>query len=369
MKFCLLCKRHYTNKDLLDDRFGRLYHLPGQLSHLGHKGLVVAADYKSSVKKKLQIPGVDFYSLPLSPRHFFTFFIETYRSFKCLSPDVLIASGDSYLGAVGLLYARMLRIPFIFDIYDDYTTFGSCKIPGMIKLLYYSIRKADLVITASISLRRQISQFNESVLTIENGTDLSRFKPLHRNTVRSKLSIKKDKKVIGFFGSITRNRGVGTLIEAISILKTSYPNIVLLIAGKDNFQLKLNKPFIDYRGMLPQEEIPVLINACDVVVIPYLSERHEEMTNACKISEYLACEVPVVATRVASHAEIFSDAAQGICEPGNVEDMASAIRNQLELPQIVNFPDNLTWENLGQKLSDALEKVLESNKALSPYIK
>lgn len=34
MNIHLLCKRYYTNKDLLNDRFGRLYHLPVQLAQL-----------------------------------------------------------------------------------------------------------------------------------------------------------------------------------------------------------------------------------------------------------------------------------------------------------------------------------------------
>lgn len=355
MRFCFLCKRYYTNKDLFTDRFGRLYHLPAQLSLWGHEGLVVAADYRSIVEEKLQIPEVYFYSLPLSPRHFFEFFTEAYRRFQGFRPDVLISSGDSYLGAVGLLYARLLKIPFVFDIYDDYTAFASSKVPGMTRLFYFAIRKADLVVTASVPLQRRISQFNESVLVIENGTDLSLFKPIPRDYARSILSLAKDEKVIGFFGSIERNVGIGTLIEAISILKTSYPNILLLIAGKNNLQLELNKPYIDYRGILPQQEIPLFINACDVVVIPYLPNKQKQESNACKIAEYMACGVPVVATGVSNHAEIFADAPQGICKPGDAGDMASAIRIQLESPQVADFPQNITWENLGGRLSKALE--------------
>jgi glycosyltransferase involved in cell wall biosynthesis len=360
MKFCLLCKRYYTNKDLITDRFGRLYHLPAQLSKLGHSGFVAAADYRNSTVKKLQIPGVVFYSLPFSTLNCFTFFSKTYRRLQRFNPDILIASGDSYIGAVGFLYARFLGIPFIFDVYDDYTAFESNKIPGMKTLFYYSIRKADLITTASAPLQRLISQFNKSVVTIENGTDLSIFKPIPWDYARSILSIKKDKKVIGFFGSIEKKRGVETLMEAISLLKASYSNLVLLMAGKNNLQLKLNNPYIDYRGMVAQEKIPLFINACDVVVIPYLSNKLEEMTNACKIAEYLACSVPVVATRVSNHAEIFSDALQGICKPGDAQDMARAIRFQLETPQLVNFSKNLTWEHLGEKLSDALEKLIKN---------
>ena len=318
----------------------------------------MAVDYQSSVEDKLETPGVDFHSFPFSFLNSFAFVAKMYRQFHRFCPDVLIASGDTHLGALGLLCARILGIPFIFDVYDDYVTFESHKIPGMRKLFYYSIREADLVVTASVPLNRRLCEFNKAVLTIENGTDVNLFKPIDRESARSTLSVNKDKTVIGFFGSITRNRGVQTLIQAISTLRSAYPNVLLLIAGKNSFKLKLNEPHIDYRGMVPHKEIPLFINACDVVVIPYLSDRQAEMTNACKIAEYLACRVPVVATRVSNHAEIFAAAAQGICEPGNAEDMALAIRFQLESPRVVDFPKDITWQNLGQRLSEALEEVL-----------
>jgi glycosyltransferase involved in cell wall biosynthesis len=355
MRFGLLCKRYYTNKDLLSERFGRLYHLPAELSRLGHKGLVLAADYRSDVTDVLETRGTVFYSLPSSVLNLFSFVAKTYRRFRSFCPDVLIASGDSHLGALGLLYARMLGIPFVFDIYDDYTTFESHKIPGMRKLFYYSVQKADLVVTASVPLCRRLREFNKAILTIENGTDLALFKPMDRESARGTLSVDKNKTVIGFFGSITRNRGVQTLIQAISILRSVYPNVLLLIAGRNSFKLELNKPYIDYRGMVPHEEVPRLINSCDVAVIPYLSDRQTEMTNACKIAEYQACGVPVVATRVSNNAEIFADAPQSICEPGDPEDMALAIRSQLESPQIARFPEGMTWQNLGERLSDVLE--------------
>jgi hypothetical protein len=35
MRFALLCKRRYTNRDLITDPFGRLYHFPVWLARGG----------------------------------------------------------------------------------------------------------------------------------------------------------------------------------------------------------------------------------------------------------------------------------------------------------------------------------------------
>ena len=37
MRIAFLCKRHYTGKDVITDRFGRLYEIPHQLALLGHE--------------------------------------------------------------------------------------------------------------------------------------------------------------------------------------------------------------------------------------------------------------------------------------------------------------------------------------------
>ena len=87
-----------------------------------------------------------------------------------------------------------------------------------------------------------------------------------------------------------------------------------------------------------------------------------QQSNACKIAEYIACGVPIVATKVSNHEEIFADAPQSLCEPGNPESMASAIQAQLKTPQLINNTGNLSWERLAGKLSTALESIVEEKK-------
>jgi len=149
MKFVLLCKRHYTNKDLITDRFGRLFHLPFQLFKLGHGGLVIAGDLHAQRKEKVTINGLSFYSLPLSLVRSYQFMQEVHKILENFKPEILLASGDSYLGFIGQKISRKYNIPFVFDVYDDYTVFGTNRIPGMKNLFYNSVKNAALVITSS----------------------------------------------------------------------------------------------------------------------------------------------------------------------------------------------------------------------------
>ena len=63
-------------------------------------------------------------------------------------------------------------------MYDDYTVFGTNKIPGMKTLFYKAVENADLVITSSEPLRKKLDSFNKNILVIENGFDPDLFRPM-----------------------------------------------------------------------------------------------------------------------------------------------------------------------------------------------
>lgn len=358
MRIALLCKRYYTNRDLIEDRFGRLFHLPVQLQKLGHPGLVIAADYRNRVSFHSQMEGVPFISLPLSGLRLPTFTASVYSELKRFRPDIVLASGDIHFGALGYAIAQRLNAPFAFDVYDDYSAFASRKIPGMRHVFRHVLRKADLIITASNPLATYVSTFNKSVAVIENGIDPDAFKPLDKGEVRAALGIDPGKPMIGFFGSIAAKRGIEVLIQAVESLLPTLPGATLLIAGTNTLKLDMNREFIDFRGALPQKMVPLLINASDVVVIPYLHDRQVDMSNACKIAEYVACGVPVVTTRVSNFAEIFAETPEAICEPGDPQSLAAAILKQLRHPQPLPIKEDLSWPALAKTVADALSRTV-----------
>jgi len=359
MKFAFLSKRYYTNKDILDDRFGRLFHLPDQLGKMGNDGLVITGDLHGKREEKRRINGLDYYSKPLSAISLYGFIKYTWQILKKERPQVLICSGDTYWGYIGFHLAKRLGIPFVFDVYDDYTAFGTNKIPGMKKLFFHTVKSADLIIASGSSIKDFLSPFNRSILVIENGIDPQIFKPIPRMQARSELGIAGEDTVIGYFGSIAHGLGVDLLIEAGGLLGRRTPGLRLLIAGRNNMHMDFSGfDFVDYRGSLPQRTVPLLINACNVVVIPYPLNKTTKICTACKLAEYLACGVPIVATRVSYHAEVFSPIPQALCEPGDAGSLELAIDRQLNSPRIMPLSNGLTWNRLAEKLLIALENLI-----------
>ena len=132
----------------------------------------------------------------------------------------------------------------------------------------WTARHSNSVICASSPLIKKISRYNKNVTLIENGVDEEVFKPISKLEARDRLEISREETVIGYFGSIGQNYGIEILSDSVLELKKKYPRIKLLIAGKNDAKVPLSLPHIDYRGPVPQTEIPLFINASDVVVIP-----------------------------------------------------------------------------------------------------
>lgn len=351
MRIHLVCKRFYTNRDLLRDRFGRLFHLPVVLARRGSEVHVDAIDYKNSRGEHLRIKGVPFRSLPAAGARILGLPLVLQRHAVDSIPDVIMASGDSHIGYMGLHLARKLDIPFVFDVYDYYPAFSGNLIPGMKWMFRRAVAGADLVLCASTSLMHRLQSINARRLLVENGVDPALFVPEDMARARRELGLPYATPIIGYFGSIDQDRGP-LLVAACRVLRSQYPTLRLLFAGRVT-KVDLPHSWITYWGVMPQEELPRLMNACDVLAIPYADTLFNDMCGACKIAEYLSCGKPVVATRVSCHAHIFRDAPHSLCEP-TVSSMASALKRQLTSPQVVPFPEQLRWEKIGAVLDESL---------------
>lgn len=351
LKICFICKTSYTNKDLLKDRFGRLYHLPIQLAELGAEVLVLCIDYRGKVKRSLKVGSVEFKSLPFGVFSALGAVKSISQEVKSFGANVIIGSGDSHIGAFGSMLAKKIGAKSVFDVYDYYPSFRTNHIPGMRSLFAKAVKEAHLVTCASKALVTKLKCDNQSILLVNNGVDLELFKPYGTHNENSGGTMP----TIGYFGSITSSRGP-ILLDACRILREKYyPDLRLLLAGPV-FNIELKERWIDYRGVLPQGEIPKLIYECDVVTLPYMTDDFNSHSGACKISEYIACQKPIVATAIADHVEIFSDVSESLSEPNAIK-FSEAIRNQVEEPQVAILNDNFLWSEIAKTLFSSLKKL------------
>ena len=66
-RILFLAKRHYMGKDVLADRYGRLFHLPQELARRGHAVRCVLSDYRGrgAIETRHDDDGCSWSSVPL----------------------------------------------------------------------------------------------------------------------------------------------------------------------------------------------------------------------------------------------------------------------------------------------------------------
>lgn len=345
MRILFVGKRHYTRKDALNERFGRIYRLPLAWSRSGCDVRLELLDYRSA--SPLNGEGVEFPAVSrgaVNPLSWWRL-LQRMRVFR---PDVVVASGDCFVGLAAYGLARRLGARFVFDIYDDYRAFDGYRLFGGWDAYRYLTRRADACWFASRRLLDSTPVKNG--LLVPNGVDPTVFRPLERAACRAMLALPSEARIVGYFGSLEPERGVDDLVEAVGRLHAEEPSLRLLIAGGSATRARRPPAFVVDRGNVPHERVPTLIGACDVVTLPYRRGPVIDAASSLKMAEYLFCRRPIVATRTPSLLENFpvqaSELKDVLATPSNPTSLAASLRAQLDCPRIATVPEGANWDGI-----------------------
>jgi glycosyltransferase involved in cell wall biosynthesis len=359
MKILFVAKRYYTNKDLITDRFGRLYHLPKALALRGHQVWVIALDYKTFDSVDLEENGIRLLSIPSRSRGF-RFPSQALREMKKsnFAADIVIGSGHLHLATQARRYARKTGAAFIFEAYDYYPAF----LPAFLKSIgvrWFSnlCRNSDGCVAASERLSASMKQINPRTSRIENGIDPQVFAKKSRGEAVQELGLDISNRHICFIGSATESLGFGDFLEALDIIRLRNPEVYALHAGYLDTAYE-EHPGLRSFGQCRQETVVTILNASECGVVPYRNSLQVKYSNSCKLVEYMACGLPVVATRSGDNERILGPAYPGLVEPQNPAALAAGISGQLLHPTEPSYPERWTWVSLGESLESFIGQTL-----------
>lgn len=363
MRILFLAKRRYTNQDVLSERFGRVYHLPREWRALGHEARLELIDYRSLRSDARPDPGLPLRSHP---------FLSPLTAVRLLAlarrwrPDAVVAGGDCVLGLIGRRLARAAGAPLAWDVYDDYRTFSGYRLFLGWDAWGHLMARADLVLYASRALAEAHAGDGPAAL-VANAVDPERFAPMPTERARAELGLDPGGvQWIGYFGSMEPDRGVADLVAAVGRLREGGGDVRLLVCGRRHPSTALDRPWIDYRGTVPHTRMPLFVNACDVVAVPYRRSAMMDRGASCKIAEYLACRRPVAATRTPNLLANFPRQAEALgaalAEPGDAEGLARAIRHQLRHGVVAPVPEGMTWAEVARDAEGALRRMVERSR-------
>jgi glycosyltransferase involved in cell wall biosynthesis len=189
------------------------------------------------------------------------------------------------------------------------------------------------------------------------------------------------KRVLGFIGTFGRWHGAEVLAEAFGKLlaeNLEYRDDVRLLLIGDGVTMpevmeKLQKhgvaPYCVRTGLIPQEQGPEHLAACDILVSPHVPnpDGSEFFGSPTKLFEYLAMGKAIVASRLGQIEEIMRHGQTGwLVEPGQADALKVGLEQLLEDPGLRHrlgraarnaAVQKYTWKQHTQRILERLEEV------------
>lgn len=348
MRIAFLCKRQYMGKDVIADRYARLYEIPSQLARHGHTVYGFCLSYQGHEEGSWEhaAPGgrLIWESRSLGrtivPR-LLAYPALLLRRLQAFSPDLVIGASDIPHVALTAWAARKLDTPYAVDLYDNFESFGQARIPGMVAALRRAVRAARLVTTTSEPLKDLVAKEYHAkgeVIAMPSTVDKQVFHPLDRAAARRSLGLPLDARLVGTAGGLHRDKGVDTLYTAWSAIAAKHPDVHLVLAGPfDSGFPPPEDPRIHYLGQLPHTRTAELFSALDVGVIYLRDTLFGRYCFPQKAYEMLACELPIVAASVGVMPHLLADLPDSLYRPDDASDLARAVSAQLTTPKRVRM--------------------------------
>ncbi len=253
------------------------------------------------------------------------------------------------------LVARLLFVPIFYEIHRKPLGFGEhirekiiCPlVSGMIVISGY--------------LAEHYQPYKKKILVAHDSVSLERFgQVIEKNEARRQFGLDMRKSIVLYAGTVRKLKGLDYLIEAAIVL----PEVDFLLVGpvEEEYQSKTYNSNIKFLGRKEQKDLPTLLQAADVLVIPH--PKGEYSQSPMKLFEYMASRRPIVASRLPSISEVLNDNNAVLVEAESGEALTRGIERVLSdanhsqtiAQKAYDDVQNYTWEKRGVAIAEFIGK-------------
>lgn len=248
-----------------------------------------------------------------------------------------------------------------------------------------SMGRASRIVVVTSGLRDVIrDEYHvpaDKITVIWNGANTDLFRPIDAGKAREELGLDTVGDYVCFSGSLVAWQGLEHLVKSAPLVLSQYPAARFLIVGdgamKKELVLLTQKDGIGenflFTGFVPYEKVPWYVNASNICVAPFVAARNERIgLSPLKLCEYMACEKPVVTSRINGLEVVETEEAGILVAPESPKDLADAILRLLGDPELGKrmgqngrrfVVENRSWESAVKSHSAVFQQAIQEHQS------
>jgi glycosyltransferase involved in cell wall biosynthesis len=259
-----------------------------------------------------------------------------------IDPEIVVLNYPSvHTGMLGFFAAKILRKPCVVD-FNDLIAQYTIRLLNMKRASLLSrvivfvqdfiVKNSSIVVAPTNFIRRYALALgikDEKISVIPNGADTQVFNAEIEPNYGSRLNLH-NKKICIYFGRLDGWAGVHILAEICSIFEQTRPDVKFLMVGSGTEQVKFPDNAIIINE-IPHYEVPKIIAAADVVLVPFPENEVSHAASPLKLFEGMAMGKTVIASRVSGIQEVVQNGYNGfLVDPNNPKDWCETIEAVLD---------------------------------------
>jgi teichuronic acid biosynthesis glycosyltransferase TuaC len=234
-------------------------------------------------------------------------------------------------------------------------------------LTRYALRHADFVTTVSRDLGKTAAKLGADparVRPILNGCDTTVFHPQDQGEARRRLGLDSQAKIVVYVGRLDVRKGLLELVEAITNLRLSRPNLHCYIIGDGPDRKLVTDAIVRHAAgsaitLVPScltDQVALWMAASDLVTLPSYREGCPNV-----VIEALAAGRPVVATNIGGIPELMDDASGRLVPPMDAIALSTALGEVLDTTwdaEAIASRHSRSWVDVAREVYEVLERTL-----------
>lgn len=294
-----------------------------ELEKLGHEVYIIAPKYPNYKDRDNVIRLSSFRILKQPDIRLAGFMpIKSMAEIFKIKFDIIHGTSGGTVSSLGLIVARLKKIPYVFTYYTRWNLFthyvfkGKLIRPGIVeKAMKIFCNRCDYIIVPMRKIKNELISFGviKPIAVISSGVDTEKFNKQKKGFLHQKTGIKNGK-ILLYVGRLEKEKSVDFLIKAFQLIHAKNKEANLVLVGDGTMKKSLEqlakglgvKENVYFTGLIDSKEMNKAYSDADIFVFASKTE-----TQGMVILEALSSGVPVVAFNDEVYNGIIKDKVNG----------------------------------------------------------